>query len=579
MAEQPNQPVLFEEVQTELGLDFVHDPGTPGTWFYPEIMVMGAALFDYDLDGDLDIYLINCGDPEMAGVRRDPARARNQLFRQESNGHFTNVTEQSGLGDEGYGFGVAVGDVNNDGYPDVYVTNYGKDALYLNEGNGHFRNITDEAGVIHERWSGGACFVDYDRDGWLDLYVANYVDYFPSRRCYGSSGRTDYCGPASFDKSVDRLFRNVTGERSGGSSTMEVRFEDVTVSAGIAKRQASGLGVVALDFNDDGWQDIFVANDMMACTLWINQQDGTFRDEALSRGAAYDSLGRPAANMGVNCADLNDDQIPDIYVTHMAGEMNVLYMSDGPVGYREEAVQRGLATSMHPLTTFGAAFLDIDHDGYEDAVTVHGTMKLPDTAVNIPPFEDKEAYWKIFAEPNLIFLNDGTNMFVEHKSRDEVFLQRIEVSRALCIGDIDNDGDLDMLLASTAAPARLYRNVAKKAGNWLRVRAVEPALGGRDSYGARVTVYGGGKRWTRWINPGWGYLSYNDPVAHFGLGPLETVDRIEVRWADGSEQTFPGGAVNQLRTLSHDPAAAPATAAIEHPGSAGPGAQLRGTVP
>lgn len=567
VAQRPDPPPLFEEIEGQVGLDFVHDPGTPGTWFYPEIMVMGAAFLDYDCDGDLDIYLINCGEPQMSGVARDPARARNRLFRQEADGRFVDVTEQSGLGDEGYGMGVAVGDINNDGFPDVYVTNYGKDALYLNERNGHFRDITDEAGVVHERWSGGACFVDFDRDGWLDLYVANYVDYFPSRKCYGASGRSDYCGPASFEKSVDRLFRNVTGElprgAAGNSAATDVRFVDVTVSAGIARRAASGLGVVALDFNDDGWQDIYVANDMMANILWINQRDGTFRDEALSRGTAYDSLGRPAANMGVAWSDLNSDQVPDIYVTHMAGEMNALYMSEGTIGYREEAVQAGLAASMHSLTTFGAVLLDIDHDGDDDAVMVHGAMKLPDSAVTIPSYADRDAYWRIFAEPNMIFLNDGQNIFHPHESSRETFSQRREVSRGLCMGDIDNDGDLDLLVANTAAPARLYRNIAAKAGHWLRVRAVEPALGGRDSYGARITVYGGGRRWTRWISPSGSYLSSHDPVAHFGLGPVATVDHIDVRWANGDGETFAGGPVNQLRVLAHGAVAAPAAATAQ----------------
>ncbi len=564
-----DRPPLFEEVEDSLGLDFVHDPGTPGTWFYPEIMVGGAAFVDYDCDADLDIYLVNCGQPEMSGVRRDPARAQNRLFRQESDGHFRDVTEASGLGDTGYGVGVAIGDLNNDGFPDVYVTNYGKDSLYLNEGNGHFRDITDESGVVEQRWSTGACFVDYDRDGWLDLYVANYLDYFPSRACFGASGRRDYCGPASFDKSVDRLFRNLTGERqgsgSGPSTPTSVRFADVSVAAGIATRECSGLGVVAVDFNDDGWQDIFVANDMMGNNLWINQQDGTFRDEALPRGVAYDVLGRPAANMGIGWSDLNDDQIPDIYVTHMAGEMNVLYLSDGPIGYREVGVQVGLAASMHPLTTFGTAFFDINHDGADDVVAVNGAMKLPDTAVHIPAYSERAAYWKIFSEPNAIFLNTGDGKFQQVVSRKETFSMRVEVSRGLCTGDIDNDGDLDMLLLNTAARARLYRNVADKTGSWLRLRAVEPALGGRDAYGARVTVRSGGKRWTRWISPSGSYLSSHDPIAHFGLGSLATVDRIEVRWPDGSDETFPGGPVNQLRVLAHGSAPESVTATARHP--------------
>ncbi len=466
------------------------------------------------------------------------------------------MTDESGLGDEGYGVGVAVGDINNDGYPDVYVTNFGPNRLYLNDGHGHFRDITDSAGVTNQRWSAAACFLDYDRDGWLDLYVANYVDYFPARKCYDASGRRDYCGPASFDKTVDRLYRNISGEHlTGGtraaSEGSPVRFQDVSVSAGIAQRTGSGLGVMSMDFNDDGWQDIYVANDMVANFMWINQGDGTFRDEALTRGVAYDALGRPQASMGIATSDLNHDLIPDIYVTHMAGEMNVLYLSDGALGYRETAMQYGLSAPLHPMTTFGAVFFDIDHDGDEDAMVSQGSMKLPDTAVEIPSFSDKQAYWKIFSEPNVIFLSDGHDQFTPYRSRHEQFSMRNEVSRGLCVGDIDHDGDLDVLLANTAAPARLYRNVAQKHGHWLRVQAIEPDLGGRDAYGARVLVIAGQRTWARWVNPGGSYLSSNEPTTHFGLGDVKRIDRIEIRWPDGSEEVFAGGPTDQLRVLGH----------------------------
>ncbi len=547
-------PPLFTEIQEEVGLRFVHNPERPGTWFYPEIMISGAAMFDYDRDGDLDIYLLNCGAAMMSGVKRDPTVARNQLFRQEENGQFVDVTDQSGLGDEGYGVGVAVGDVNNDGYPDVFLTNYGQDRLFLNEGNGHFKDITSSSGISNERWSAAACFLDYDRDGWLDMYVSNYVDYFPTRKCYGASGRRDYCGPVAFDKTVDRLFRNTTGDAppdANGSASGGVRFQDVSLAAGIAKRAGSGLGVMTCDFTDDGWPDIYVANDMVGNFLWVNQQDGTFRDEALSRGVAYDALGRPQASMGVAVGDVNEDQVPDLYVTHMAGEMNVLYVSDGVVGYREMAMRYGLSASLHPLTTFGTALLDIDHNGLEDVVVANGSMKLPDSAVEIPSFSDEQAYWQIFAEHNQVFLHNEPDVFALYQSRQDLFTSRNEVSRGVCVGDIDNDGDLDLLVVNTAAAARLYRNDSKKKGNWLRLRVLEPDLGGRDAYGARITVRVGKRKWTRWLNPGGSYLSSHDPTVHFGLGPVREIYQIEVRWPDGSCEQFTGGATNQLRVLNH----------------------------
>lgn len=549
------RPALFEEIQDEVGLNFSHNPGRPGTWYYPEIMVMGAALLDYDCDGDLDIYVLNCGDPIMPGVARNPADATNRLFRQEANGHFVDVTSASGLGDQGYGVGVAVGDLSNDGFPDIYVTNVGQDRLFLNERNGHFRDITELAGVSNSRWSAAACFVDYDRDGWLDLYVSNYIDYFPSRQCYGPSGRRDYCGPGSFEKTVDKLWHNVSASAApdhlANAAAEGIRFEDVSVTAGIAKRRGSGLGVMAIDFNNDGWQDIYVANDMVANFLWINQHDGTFEDDALLQGVSYDAQGRPQASMGVGVTDINGDQLPDLYVSHMVGEMNVFYESEGENIFRETAAEHGLCVPLHPWTTFGFAFFDMDHDGAEDLAVVNGSMKLPDEAVKLPDFSDRDAYWRIFSEPNMILMNDGHGKYQVRNSVAEQFTSRRETSRALCMGDIDNDGDIDMLEVSTAAKTRLYRNVAQKVGHWLRVRVVEPKLGGRDAYGARITVVGNGHHWTRWVCPNAGYLSSHDPIAHFGLGAVEHVDEITVRWPDGSTELFAGRATDQLVVLVH----------------------------
>ncbi len=551
-----NSEPLFAECSDELGLRFVHDPGPPGNWFYPEIMIMGAALLDIDQDGDLDIYLLNCGTPPVPGRVRESERARNQLFQQRDDGTFVDITANSGLGDTGYSVGVAVGDINNDGLPDVFVTNYGQDRLYRNLGAGRFQDITEAAGIDNRRWSAAACFIDYDRDGWLDLYVANYVDYFPSRDCFGPSGRRDYCGPASFEKTTDRLYHNITGglsqaDAADSPASVPVRFRDESVSTGIAAQRGSGLGVIAWDCNDDGWQDIYVANDMVANFLWINGGDGTFRDEAMQRGVAYDGLGRPQASMGLALADVNHDQVGDLYVTHMAGEMNALYMSLSDQGYREMSMQTGAAASMHALTTFGTAFLDIDLDGREDLVAVNGSMKLPDNAITLPAGADSAAFWDIFTEPNTILMNSSSDKFRPYRSRKDAFLAIRDVGRGLCIGDLDNDGDLDLLTVSTAAPARLFRNVAKRKGNWLKVRAIEPTCGNRDAYGARVVVRAGDQKWTRWISPGASYLCSHDPVAHFGIGAADRVTQINVRWPDGSEEQFDGCPMNRLVVLAH----------------------------
>jgi hypothetical protein len=549
-------PPLFEEIQEESGLNFVHDPGKPGTWYYPEMMISGAAMFDFDRDGDLDIYLMNCGASPSGDEPSGGERATNQLFRQESDGRFTNVTSQAGLGDDGYGCGVAIGDINNDGWPDVYVTNVGADRLYLNDGEGHFRDVSSEAGIASDHWSAGACFVDFDRDGWLDIYVSSYVDYHISRECFASSGRRDYCGPSAFKSTADQLYRNLGGDVDSSGEGV-VRFDNVAVSSGVADKPGPGLGVVALDFDDDGWQDLYVANDGQANRLWKNLHDGRFRDEALIRGAATDTLGRPQASMGIGFGDLNGDLMPDLYVGHMAGEMNVLYMSTANLGFQEVGMQHGVASIGLPTTTFGTAILDIELDGDEDIVAANGRMALAEMAAEVEFERGADVFWSLFYEPNHIFLNDGQAQFASVANRQESFTERNELSRGLCTGDIDNDGDLDMLLINTAGPARLYRNVAKREGSWLRVQALEPSFGGRDAYGARIIVHANQRKWVRWVSPSSSYLCSQEPIAHFGLGKAQQIEKIEVRWPDGSEESFEGGPANRLLVLQHGEGTSP----------------------
>jgi hypothetical protein len=558
----------MRDVTDELGLDFVHEAGKPGRYFFPAIMSAGGALFDYDCDGDLDIYLVNGVAEETvdrAGNEPSP-RATNRLYRQEPSGRFVDVTEGSGLDDAGYGMGVAVGDVNNDGFPDVYVTNFGSDRLFLNQRDGTFLDVTKQAGIDNALWGASACFFDYDRDGWLDLFVTNYVDYYPSKKCPDPKGRQDFCGPQVFLGTTDKLYRNVSGnvdrsglERQHHDGDSPVRFVDVSLEAGIAQQRGPGLGVVCADFDGDHWPDIFVANDRTANFLWINRHDGTFRETAILRGCAYDSQGRGQASMGVTLGDVNGDLNFDLLVTHMAGEANALYLGGDVAALRDAAVTSGLAGPSFPNTGFGTAFVDIDHDGNLDLAVVNGGVKRPAPRSqrqlthqsDAGPNDSGNTFWKSYEEFNQIFLHDGEGRFREFSSKADRFTSTAGVSRGLAVGDIDNDGDLDLLVTNTAGTARLYRNDANKAGNWLQVRAVEPAAGGRDAYLAVVTVTAGRQRWTRLINPGFSYLSSSDPRVHFGLGANETVDRIEVLWPDGTAETFAGGAVNRVRILKH----------------------------
>jgi hypothetical protein len=531
--ESPAGSAWFEDITRMSGLDFVHEAGpNPERFFFPHIVGSGAALFDFDNDGRLDVYLIQNGGPGST--------AKNQLFHQLPNGQFENVSAGSGLDIAGYGMGVAIGDVNNDGLPDVLVTEYGGIRLFLNQGGGKFCDITREAGLDNPHWGTSAAFFDYDRDGWLDLVVVNYVDYDPTKSCNGKDGRLDFCGPKAFAGTVARLFRNLGGPK--------VRFDDVTVKSGLAKMPGAGLGVVCLDCNGDHWPDILVANDGAANHLWINQRDGTFKDEAPLRGIAYDGLGRSQANMGIAFGDVDGDGFMDFFITHLPEELPVLW-KQGPAGqFQDRTGAAGLATPHWRGTGFGAVFGDFNHDGALDLAVVNGAVH-DDVHKGARPAQGGNAFWDRFAERNQLFANDGSGRFRDISLDNAPFCGAPAVSRSLVCGDVDNDGSLDLLVTAIAGPARLFRNVAPKNGHWLLVRAIDPALGGRDAYGAEITVHVAERRWLRHINPGYSYLCSNDPRAHYGLGSAERVDSITVCWPDGVTESFGSQNVDRVITL------------------------------
>jgi hypothetical protein len=536
LREQPEDATWFVDVTDASGLNFVHDAGPLGRYFMPEMVGSGAAFFDFDNDGRLDIYLVQNGGPESSST--------NRLFHQEPDGRFTDVSTGSGLDVKGYGMGVAVGDINNDGWPDVFVTEYGRARLFLNNGNGTFTDITKDAGLDSVLWGTSACFVDYDRDGWLDLVVVNYVTYDPSRWCADPDGRQEYCGPSAFNGTVTRLYRNL-----GAAAGSKVRFQDVTLESGLGQQPGPGLGVFCADFNGDRWPDIFVSNDGKPNHLWINQRNGTFKEEGVERGLALNCLGRAEANMGVAIGDVNGDGFFDLFVTHLTDETNTLW-AQGPRGiFQDRTAAVGLANPRWRGTGFGTVLVDFDHDGALDLGVVNGRVKrakIVDAPADVKA--TNPSYWQVYAERNQLFGNDGTGRFRDLSSQNAAFCGRAAVCRGLACADFDNDGAMDLLVTAVAGPARLYRNVAPRRGHWLLVRALEPGLR-RDAYGAEVTVQAGGRRWMRWINPGYSYLCSNDPRAHFGLGQADRVETIEVVWPDGSEETFPGCPADQLVVL------------------------------
>lgn len=532
----PPAPVWFEDITERVGLHFIHDAGAIGVdarpHFMPQIMGSGAALFDYDNDGRLDIYLLQNGGPSSTAV--------NRLFHQEPDGRFRDASRGSGLDVAGYGMGVAVGDVNNDGWPDVFVSEYGQVRLFLNQGDGKsFTNVTRAAGLDNILWATSAAFFDYDRDGWLDLVFVNYVDYDPSRSCSGQGGKPDFCHPSTFRGTVAKLYRN-QGSAKGGT----VRFEDATLKSGLGQVPGPGLGVVCADFNGDHWTDIFIANDAQANRLWINQRNGTFKEEAILRGIAYDCLGHAQANMGIALGDVDGDGAFDVLVTHLTEETHTLW-KQGPTGlFRDQTAAAGLARPRWRGTGFGTVLADFNHDGALDLAVANGRVSRGSAIDG----GTSARFWRFYGERNQLFANDGQGGFRDISLDNDPFCGTPAIARGLACGDVDGDGALDLLVTTVAGPARLFRNAVPERGHWLMVRAIEPTLG-RDAYGSEITVHAGDRRWLRWINPGYSYLCSNDPRAHFGLGSVDRIDRIAVVWPNGDEEIFPGPAVDRLIEL------------------------------
>ena len=517
-----SQEAWFADEAAPRGIDFRHRSGFRERRLMPEIMGSGAALADLDGDGDLDAYLVQGGS-----LYADAAeRPGNRLYFNRGDGVFEPAPAGHGAGDAGFGMGVAAGDYDNDGDVDLYVTNVGANALLSNDGEGRFANVAAEAGVADAGWGTAAAFLDLDQDGYLDLFLVNYVLWSAENEltCY-VSGVFTYCPPQNYNAPApDRLFRN------DGDGT----FTDVSVESGVSLRFGNGLGVVGADFNDDGRTDVFVANDMLENQLWINESAPgalRMREDALLWGCAVDGHGAAKAGMGVAAADADDDGDADLLVVNLVGQTDSFFRNQG--GWFDDATaEAGLAADGQRHTRFGVALADFDNDGRLDVYQANGRINPG------PP----SAAGDEFAEPNLL-LRGGERGFERAVATGE---PRAHTSRGLALGDVDDDGGLDLLVINRDAPPYLLMNRAPGRGNWVRFRAVAH---GRDAHGATVSAVVGDLRRYRDVNPSGSYLAANDPRVHFGLGAELAATDVKVRWPTGEVESFGDFAAGDMATL------------------------------
>ena len=536
---------LFTDRAAPAGLDFVHFNGMSGRFTIAEVTGAGGALFDYDNDGDLDLYLVQ---GRMLGPESTieqavfpppgPLPLRDRLFRNDlvvgADGsrtvRFADVTAMSGIDGQEYGMGAATGDFDNDGWTDLYVTNFGRNRMWRNNRDGTFSDVTERSGTGESRWSAAATFFDLDNDGWLDLFVGNYLAFSlaQNRSCIGETGLRDYCGPQTYKAEPDRLFRN----RGDGT------FEEVTASSGVDADYGPALGAIAADLDGNGWTDLYVANDQAPNQLWLNQGDGTFVNEALLSGSALNRDGQMEASMGVDAADFDGDGDEDLFLAHLSRESNTLYVNDGRGLFHDRSLESGLANPSWRATAFGAAWLDYDNDGRLDLFTANGAVYIQ--------FEldrDNDPY--PLHQTNQLFRGIGEGRFEEISAVAGAEFERSEVSRGALFGDVDNDGDTDVVVNNNSGPARLLINNTGSRARWIGLRLVagDPP---RDQPGTRVAVEADSTLsplWRRSRTDG-SFASARDPRLIVGLASETGVRRIKAHW--------PGGGIEVWTALGTD---------------------------
>ncbi len=522
----PAARVSFTDIASAVGFAFTHDNAASPEKYLIETMGAGCGWIDYDQDGLFDIYLVNGAATRLYTPKRP---LRSTLYKNNGDGSFTDVTEHAGVGAEGlFGMGVAVGDYDNDGFPDLFVLGYGRCILYHNNGDGTFSDVTPRAGVGNVgKWGSSAAWFDYDNDGKLDLVIANYVDWSPESNFYCGSkgpGFRSYCHPDVYHGQAPTLYHN------NGDGT----FTDVSNRSGLGQKPGNGLGVVTFDYDDDGWQDIFIANDSMPNFLFHNNRDGTFREVAYSAGVAVGIDGQFEAGMGTDAADTTGSGRPDLVVTHLDQQLARLYRNLGDGLFEDATYRSKISYATFHMSGFGARFMDYDNDGRRDLFMANGHV-----LDNIQVYHAETRY----AESKLMFHNTGSGIFenVSDQLGPDFLLPR--VSRGAAVGDFDNDGDLDILVSNNGQAPQLFRNDGGNANHWLQLFLIG-TRSNRDAVGARVKLTAGDLVLYDERKGGMSYQSAQDPRLHFGLGQRSTIDQVEIKW--------PSGGLAKLKNLNAD---------------------------
>ena len=551
--------IRMTSVASEWGIVFPDGRATAGVYDDRIIVGTGCAVCDLNRDGRQDILIVR---PEPFGEHEDASAGSGiGVFLQDQQGKFSDASRACGFAECRGGVGVAVGDCTNDGYPDVLLTSSRGISLWINDGNGVFSDNTSETGLAHTGWAISAAWLDFDRDGWLDLFVTNYLEH-QERACLSlSGGHRDFCSPLLFNPTKDSLYRNTSGDVLNAAAASDGRrhvatraplpvFRDVTMESGIGSQTTAGMGVLAADFTGDGWTDIYVASDQRPNRLWVNQQNGSFVDQAVLRGCDGDFLGRMQASMGIALGDVTLNGNEDIIVSHLSGEFHAVYATGQEGVFTDRSRETGIGAETRPFTGFGVAALDLNFDGASEVMTANGRVMRP---IGVP--ENSVDFWEPYREP--------LQILAPRKGAYEVAYAFAEssrfVARGLAAGDLDHDGDQDVVITALGGPPIVFRNDSETAGNWISLKAVDETRGGRSCPAARFQMNVAGAKLIRTLQPCQSYASTHQDLVCIGLGDVQTIEFVDVFWPHGDlepERFYPDPAngflqVNGVHTLQY----------------------------